>query len=129
MQTGQYSYMRVRPAAAGEGRYFVRVPEGWLVRACGMVCSASSAACVQCSEHSAHTLTGTNSGRFKLEEPEEVDPDSTSIETPDSDPLDAERTRVFFQWLQAREEDGYEGNLDGMLGWRLLSRTHAPPGA
>ncbi|KAK2079318.1 hypothetical protein QBZ16_003009 [Prototheca wickerhamii] len=56
--------------------------------------------------------TGTNSGRFKLEEPEEVDPDSTSIETPDSDPLDAERTRIFFQWLHAREEDGYEGNLD-----------------
>ena len=57
-----------------------------------------------------------------------MDPDSTSIETPDSDPLDAERTRIFFQWLHAREEDGYEGNLDGVFGWWVLLPTHDPPG-
>ena len=55
MQTGQYSYVRGRPAAAGEGRYFVRVPEGWLLQACAMVHSACSVACVRRSEYSAHT--------------------------------------------------------------------------
>lgn len=53
MQTGQYSYVRVRPAAAGEGRYFVRVSEGWSLRARMMVHSAFSAARVQRSEHDA----------------------------------------------------------------------------
>lgn len=57
-----------------------------------------------------------------------MDPDSTSIETPDSDPLDAERTRIFFQWLHAREEDGYEGNLDGVFGWWALLPTHVSSG-
>ncbi|KAL6770902.1 hypothetical protein ACKKBF_B33170 [Auxenochlorella protothecoides x Auxenochlorella symbiontica] len=72
LHTGEYAYVRVRPALAGEGRYFVRVPPG------------------------------TNAGRFVVEEPESRTLEDLDIDAPEDDPYEDERSEVFFKWLAAR---------------------------
>lgn len=88
LQTGQYAYVRVRPALAGEGRYFVRVPPG------------------------------TNAARFVVDEPEPRTLEDLDIQPPEDDPYEDERSEVFFKWLTAREAgyEGNLDGMSGLVG-------------
>lgn len=77
--------MRVRPAFAGEGRYFVRVPPG------------------------------TNAHDFTAEEPEVVPHEKLDINYGPDDGLDPEeRAQLFLKYLQ-EQEDGYDGEFGDYL--------------
>jgi UDP-3-O-[3-hydroxymyristoyl] N-acetylglucosamine deacetylase len=81
LHTGEYAYVRVRPAFAGEGRYFVRVPEG------------------------------TNSDLFELREPnergiEELGADYS--EAANDSEIESLRLQLFQAYLKAQEE-GFKG--------------------
>lgn len=81
LHTGEYAYVRVRPAFASEGRYFVRVPPG------------------------------TNSGLFELQEPTERgienlgDDYSEAANDPEIESL---RLQLFQEYLRAQEQ-GFSG--------------------
>lgn len=80
------AFVRVRPAPAGEGRYFVRVPPG------------------------------TNAGNYVVQEPQPVDAAALeSGGAPDDGLDDAQRTALFLRFLVEQEEEGYEGNFGGEL--------------
>ncbi|KAK9814723.1 hypothetical protein WJX72_010533 [[Myrmecia] bisecta] len=81
LHTGEYAYVRVRPARAGEGRYFVRVPEG------------------------------TNCHLFEIDEPAPVDAENLEGDEDvlDQDEEDMQ-LEVFRQFLSA-QEGGYMGTF------------------
>lgn len=82
LHTAQYAYVRVCPAFAGEGRYFVRVPEG------------------------------TNSGRFQMEELLEIPRSEFGaydhILDPDEEAL---RVQLFDEFLEAEDQGEFEGTF------------------
>lgn len=90
LHSGEYAVIRVRPAFAGEGRYFVRVPEG------------------------------TNKGRFAYDGgslKETISPEEAmAAQEPQADE-DLEDLRVdwFEVYLQAQEERGFEGSFRTFL--------------
>lgn len=91
LHTGEYAYVCVRPAQAGEGRYFVRVP------------------------------TGTNAHQYQVEPPRALTENQLSIDAHPEDGLDEEsRAQAFLQYLQA-EEDGYEGSFGEFVCERILN--------
>lgn len=89
----EYAVVRVRPAFAGEGRYFVRVPDG------------------------------TNGGRFVFDEGSLLDeaPYEEGI-TPVPVPEEVEDLKVewFTAYLAAQEEQGYIGTFGDFLQQRVL---------
>ncbi|GAB4813684.1 hypothetical protein N2152v2_000730 [Parachlorella kessleri] len=84
LHTGEYAYVRVKPACPGEGRYFVKVPDG------------------------------TNADLFQLMRPDRVQSNDPG-HFPTDDLSEDVRTGLFFEWLKAQEERGFEGDFDDYL--------------
>lgn len=96
LHTADYAFVRVRPAYAGEGRYFVRVPEG------------------------------TNSGRFKMEGHEkEIAMEYLDEEGVDGD-KDPEaqdlQAQLFLEYLNLQDTQGYEGSFGDFVGKDLVGQ-------
>lgn len=91
LHTGEYAYVCVKPAQAGEGRYFVRVP------------------------------MGTNGHQYQVQPPRALTESQLSIHAHPEDGLDEEsRAQAFLQYLQA-EEEGYEGTFGEFVCERILN--------
>ncbi|KAI8475980.1 MAG: hypothetical protein J3K34DRAFT_464345 [Monoraphidium minutum] len=87
LHSGEYAVVRVRPAYAGDGRYFVRVPKG------------------------------TNSDRFVLDDDEQiVDEEDLPEAMADPYDTEGDRIRVelYTQYLAAQEDD-FEGTFSDFL--------------
>lgn len=85
LHTAEYAYVRVRPAYAGEGRYFVRVPPG------------------------------TNSHLFELEEPtDEKSDEQLEIEEAAQIPDDL-RVHLFHEFLRLQGEENYQGTFEDFI--------------
>lgn len=83
LHSGDYAVVKVKPAFAGEGRYFVRVPPG------------------------------TNADDFTPEKPSFVSHERLDLNNVADDDIEAEeRAEMFLKFLQ-EQEDGYEGEFDG----------------
>lgn len=81
LHTGEYAFVRVRPALTGEGRYFVRVSPG------------------------------TNADDYRLEEPSLVTDAQLDINAWPDDGLDKEsRATLFLRYLEEQEQ-GYQGEF------------------
>lgn len=86
LHTAQYAYVRVRPAHAGEGRYFVRVPDG------------------------------TNSGRFQMEEMFEVSRGELGVNDHMLDPdTEAMKVQLFTDYLRAEDDGEFDGTFHQYL--------------
>eukprot|EP00195_Chlamydomonas_chlamydogama_P005783 CAMPEP_0202901626 /NCGR_PEP_ID=MMETSP1392-20130828/14362_1 /ASSEMBLY_ACC=CAM_ASM_000868 /TAXON_ID=225041 /ORGANISM="Chlamydomonas chlamydogama, Strain SAG 11-48b" /LENGTH=544 /DNA_ID=CAMNT_0049588215 /DNA_START=73 /DNA_END=1704 /DNA_ORIENTATION=+ len=85
LHSGEYAYIRVRPAYAGEGRYFVRVPEG------------------------------TNSDMFELEEPENIDLSRFEVEEEPDEELEALKLQLFQDYLSVQELEEFTGTFPQYL--------------
>lgn len=79
--------VRVRPASAGEGRYFVRVPPG------------------------------TNAPFFSLEAPKPVSKESLDIRSGVDDGLDDETRSVMYLQYLKEQDSGYDGSFGGRSWW------------
>ncbi|GAX81596.1 hypothetical protein CEUSTIGMA_g9024.t1 [Chlamydomonas eustigma] len=81
LHSGEYAHVRVRPAFAGEGRYFVQVPKG------------------------------TNSHLFKPAGPEVNTLDELSSGIESDTELEALKLNMFQMFLEDQEKSGFEGNF------------------
>ncbi|KAL0042919.1 hypothetical protein WJX79_003736 [Trebouxia sp. C0005] len=85
LHTGEYAYIRVRPAYADEGRYFVRVPKG------------------------------TNSDLFTIEDPIERNMDeSLSTDPATTDEENALQLELYYKYLHAQAE-GFDGDFEAYV--------------
>jgi len=83
LHSGDYAVVKVKPAFAGEGRYFVRVPPG------------------------------TNADDFTPEKPRFVSHEKLDLNNVANDDIEPEeRAEMFLKFLQ-EQEDGYDGEFDG----------------
>lgn len=84
--TGDYAFVKVKPAFAGDGRYFVRVPKG------------------------------TNANDYSPEKPEFVTREQLDVRRGADDGLQPEeRAQYFLKFLEKQDEEGYEGDFGGTL--------------
>lgn len=83
LHTAEYAFIRVRPAAAGEGRYFVRVPKG------------------------------TNASEFVVKDDTVVvdEEDMTDSEPVEDEEVERARVQLFTEYLAAQEDEGYKGTF------------------
>lgn len=85
LHTAEYAHIRVRPAYAGEGRYFVRVPPG------------------------------TNSHLFEMEdETQDNEEEREEAEVAAQIPDDL-RVSLFYEYLRLQEEADYKGTFDDFI--------------
>lgn len=82
LHSGEYAYVRVRPAFAGEGRYFVRVPPG------------------------------TNSHLFQVDKPAAIPLSEMGGDGQAVDPeVESLKIQLFQLYLEAQEEKGFSGTF------------------
>lgn len=97
IHSAEYAYVRVRPAYAGEGRYFVRVPEG------------------------------TNSDRFVIPENQGFEelPNINSIE-PNPPQLEDLKVEIFTEYLKVQEVTGVHKTFEEYFNDELSKRGISP---
>lgn len=84
--TGDYAFVKVKPAFAGDGRYFVRVPKG------------------------------TNANDYSEDKPEFVSREQLDVRQGADDGLaPEERAQYFLKFLEKQDEEGYEGDFGGTM--------------